>query len=466
MPDWNSSDWAYMAEGNLHIVLSFVGRSLELRGSVLRVRKRSNKACASLRECHRFGSCVMPTVLGHEYVEAGQLVDLPAPFLRALAVNLPRDTRRPAHRRRGCLGLDLRCQHGVLMPDLTHSPRIVPCRSADDSHVGIEPAAVCVEIKPKSGVPTLSVRSCRFCQHQVLKRRQGKVRHISQYCPMALFAATKEERLEVSSSIWDLLATPQNNFRLFRPGGALLYAEEKWHAGEGSVAYAEGSRHSYHEERRARLAYTNEVLGDVFHHHQAASCAKDAGGVRQAVKVLTSVLVRETVLLQRLKAVQQRDSHGICNLFQMVSARKSEALSLDSKLRALLGDFALATTAKDVSVMVTIQQITASTAQRLRCEGLSVSSSRPLHLLTDPVNDTLGYLDLATSAAGSGALAGAILYSVAVCDLDPKSVLANLGRYNNLQLELDGLQLDGCAARCGAQRWPITQEMTWIFSWD
>eukprot|EP01043_Picozoa_sp_COSAG02_P117842 COSAG02_NODE_54399_length_296_cov_0.786802_1_plen_69_part_00 len=60
---WVASDWAYLSEGNLHMVFSFVGsqsRQQKLQGRVLRLRKCSEKPhIPTVRESFAFAQRVM-----------------------------------------------------------------------------------------------------------------------------------------------------------------------------------------------------------------------------------------------------------------------------------------------------------------------------------------------------------------------------------------------------------------------
>ena len=86
------------------------------------------------------------------------------------------------------------------------------------------------ELKPKWGdLPKLVVlrcesrrnplnetekRMCRHCIQQYHKLRSGKVKEMSQFCPIQLFGETKN----CLKALMRLLRTPQNNF-LFRLNG-------------------------------------------------------------------------------------------------------------------------------------------------------------------------------------------------------------------------------------------------------
>lgn len=55
---------------------------------------------------------------------------------------------------------------------------------------------------------------CRHCIQQYQKLRMGKVKEISQFCPIQLFGDSKSQL----TALMALLQTPQNNF-VFRVNG-------------------------------------------------------------------------------------------------------------------------------------------------------------------------------------------------------------------------------------------------------
>lgn len=446
---WRAVDWKYLGEGNLHIVLSFRGNRPKWRGQVLRLRKITTKSVASLRECVVFARAVIGELLGAQYTAPARLVRLPQSFVQAVASYLASEVARPVHRRN--VGLDISCLDAVLLPDLTLPKLPAWARAADDADSEPTGAALCVEIKPKCGVahPAASYAGqrapcCRFCQHQALKLLQGKVRWRSRYCPLRLFSAREGRALQVNDAIRGLFATPQNNLRVFEPKGALAYGEElpgEATACKGREQWTQRDREQQDpgqqqtRELRRRSAQLNTVCRAFSPSGSAALSGADT-----LVLLLTEVILSERLLFERLYHVQLKDRLGAKRLAQLVAqgsaSDTADSMSAfakccsDQSLRALLSDFALATTAKDVSLMISVQPVTPRMALQLRIGSRLVLRDRNSpRLLINPAS-RLEYLDLATRLAElragkrGGMLGGSLLYSITVCDLDPKVRIA------------------------------------------
>ncbi|XP_044571399.1 inositol-pentakisphosphate 2-kinase isoform X2 [Drosophila ananassae] len=62
---------------------------------------------------------------------------------------------------------------------------------------------------------------CRYCNMQLLKLHNGKIKRLGHYCPLELFSGEPSRML---SALDALLACPQNNLRVFRDGN-LIYGD-------------------------------------------------------------------------------------------------------------------------------------------------------------------------------------------------------------------------------------------------
>ncbi|KAH8279424.1 hypothetical protein KR026_009536 [Drosophila bipectinata] len=62
---------------------------------------------------------------------------------------------------------------------------------------------------------------CRYCNMQLLKLHNGKIKRLGHYCPLELFSGYPSRML---SALDALLACPQNNLRVFRDGN-LIYGD-------------------------------------------------------------------------------------------------------------------------------------------------------------------------------------------------------------------------------------------------
>ncbi|KDO31080.1 hypothetical protein SPRG_19601 [Saprolegnia parasitica CBS 223.65] len=193
------TEWAYVAEGGANVVFRYTGPSTSpLHGHVLRIRKAGVRG-ATPSDIVAFASTHVPLGSAVTYAQVAQAIDVAPAFLDAMNASLAA-ADRPLHRQASQLNLEMRTV--LLLPNVAFDAK----------------GAFSVEIKPKFGkvfdahddVHASKRRACRFCMHQQLKLAEGKVDAVSTYCPIMLFA-----RDTMDDALDELLATPQNNLRLF-----------------------------------------------------------------------------------------------------------------------------------------------------------------------------------------------------------------------------------------------------------
>ncbi|KAA6429944.1 MAG: hypothetical protein FRX49_00376 [Trebouxia sp. A1-2] len=240
--------------------------------------------------------------------------------------------------------------------------------------------ALCVEIKPKWGLLPMSPaiaakhaikkRVSRFQLQQHLKLAQGKISSISAYDPLDLFSGGA---IRTHKALVALIANPQNNLKFFMDGKPVdtLGLTAQPDSAETLVGKSFG------------LDSDSMKPGDAF---------------ALLANVLTDILLREGVL-PKLLSIQALDAHDImgiyplyCHVLQQLRSQTDspnvahsltliEGVSSESELSALqpqeahvmsllrktwseqismIRDYLLATTAKDCSLMITMQALPAA----------------------------------------------------------------------------------------------------------
>lgn len=187
----NVKDWKYLNEGGANVVYSYTGNSNKLNNYVLRLQKKIQKAYSSCDKIMEYmENSVYEKLDTRKYTVLGELVNLDFEFITALDQALDRTKERSC-------GLDLQAKYGILIPNMNCYPMFA-------------------EIKPKKGylssdVKGIKQRKCRYCMHQYWKKSIGKVKHVTNYCPIDLYS---NDMQKVRKALHALIACPQNNFKV------------------------------------------------------------------------------------------------------------------------------------------------------------------------------------------------------------------------------------------------------------
>ncbi|XP_037519974.1 inositol-pentakisphosphate 2-kinase [Rhipicephalus sanguineus] len=216
---------AFRGEGNANIVVTLKNedRVLRLRKSAAFTEDTISLIGESLQKCHMeadFIENVMKPLFGSRFVHPPVLVRLTAENVRLInkAVHL----ERPLHRLKK--NVKEVATVGLLFPDHCTLP----------SHLRkyAEGPVISIEIKPKQGfLPSPhdlpfehKVRSsvCRFHLSQTSKVSKGRISSVSMYCPLDLFSGCPKR---MKSALRELLYHPQNNLRVFK-NKKLVFSEE------------------------------------------------------------------------------------------------------------------------------------------------------------------------------------------------------------------------------------------------
>ncbi|KAI9597258.1 inositol-pentakisphosphate 2-kinase [Syncephalis fuscata] len=227
-----ASDWKYRAEGNANICFAYSGHDHQLRGTLLRLRKRdvSKETAFQLASNEQseydpllelfYRQTVIAPLLGTEYVGDMRLVSVHTEFLNELAQICNHLRPQSRHGKE----IDTSQPYGLLTLD--HA-----------TFISMDTPTITFELKPKWGflpketseyaqeIHPEKFRACRFCMHQHLKAEKHLMAQSKQantsvsdwlpshYCPLDLFSS---DRQRVQTALNALIACPQNNLRVWK----------------------------------------------------------------------------------------------------------------------------------------------------------------------------------------------------------------------------------------------------------
>lgn len=188
--------WKYIAEGNAHIVIQILETNY-----VLRLIKEDDKT-AQLKNVYdsvNFVNLIMVPLLENKFYGREEAMQIPERDLAELIIIL--QPLRPATR----IFKSALSQIAIKATNLSIvSPK---CETN-----------YCVEIKPKEGFISSSLRKyskCYYCLKQHLKLQTGAISETSHYCPLDLFSGDKKR---MKHALMNMIDNPQNNFKLFKDG--------------------------------------------------------------------------------------------------------------------------------------------------------------------------------------------------------------------------------------------------------
>lgn len=186
--------WKYLGEGNAHIVL----KTSETK-YVIRLIKEDTEVVdlTSVQTSIAFVNTVMIPLLANNNYPKYDVIEIPAQEIHEITKLL--DPIRPSKRKiKSKLS-----RFAVKAPNLLI---VHPSLSVN----------YCVEIKPKEGFLSPSLKDsqkCYYCLKQFFKLKENQIDKISEYCPLDLFSGDKGRMRYALSS---LIKNPQNNFKLFK----------------------------------------------------------------------------------------------------------------------------------------------------------------------------------------------------------------------------------------------------------
>ncbi|XP_077541906.1 inositol phosphate kinase 1 isoform X1 [Haemaphysalis longicornis] len=421
---------SFRGEGNANIVVTLKNedRVLRLRKSAAFAEDKISLVGESWQKCHAeadFIERVMKALLGSRFVFPPVLVRLTADNVRL--INKAVQLERPSHR----LKKNVRevPTVGLLFPDHCTLP----------SHLRkfSEGPVLSIEIKPKQGfLPSPSdvpidhrVRAsvCRFHLAQASKVSKGRVSSLSTYCPLDLFSGCPRR---MKNALKELLYHPQNNLRVFKDK-ELIFSEESRESLDVTLKdfFHESSLVSSREDELCHMvtqvlrhpypdatsigAETSESSGPqscpTSHpctcttrmkadHQLPRGCVLDRvlraqrlGCVDVAVVYPLYLKLKDTVKSERAECL--KDGYPAPTLPKGLGCQGRQNFETDHAFACRkIWEFLVALTARDCSIMLSLQRL---------------SPAAPTSWEESVVSDSDGQ---------------AYLFSIAVVDLDPKSV--------------------------------------------
>ncbi|KAL0030762.1 hypothetical protein WJX77_005374 [Trebouxia sp. C0004] len=346
-----SSEWVLKGEGNANAVFGYAGTDPALIGRVVRVRKQPAEAATGhtsdkltkdlwgpdAEQLSDVSQYFVPA-LGSKYLATGVQIQLSSDLVAGL-------NRQLKHNQQLQNQVTLLTLNGSILPDAT-------------------------VFLPTAIAAAATAKVSRFQLQQHLKLAQGKISSISAYDPLDLFSG---ETVRMHRTLVALIANPQNNLKLFVDGKPVDTLDHT-----------------------AQLDSTESLVEKAF--GLDSDFAEPGNAVTLLADVLKHILLREGVL-QKLLSIQALDAHDIegiyplyCHMLQQLrlqtdgpnvvhrqtpfegvgsecelsalQPQKAHVMSLVRKTWSeqisMIRDYLLATTAKDCSLMITMQALPAA----------------------------------------------------------------------------------------------------------
>ncbi|KAF9420228.1 hypothetical protein HW555_003449 [Spodoptera exigua] len=194
--------WKYINEGNIHIVVQILDTNHVLR--LIKEDERTDPE--SVYDHVNFVNLIMVPLLRNKFYGKEEAIEISQYDLEQLSKML----------------LPHRPQNRVFKSVLSQ----IAIKATNLSIVSSQcETNFCVEIKPKEGFISNSLRkysTCYYCLKQHLKLWMGAITQTSKYCPLDLFSGQRER---MKLSLLNMIKNAQNNFKIFK-NGLLVYNEK------------------------------------------------------------------------------------------------------------------------------------------------------------------------------------------------------------------------------------------------
>ncbi|XP_066277569.1 inositol-pentakisphosphate 2-kinase-like [Branchiostoma lanceolatum] len=224
--DTNMNSWVYRGEGNRclavdNLVTNDVYLLMKFEDKLSSEESHADVQSTVQNEVN-FGRFVMRPLIGAQFVPVGEVVGVSEEFLSKIEEKM----REHRSSRRLLEKLDL-SGFAIRLPDAcslsqvnSHEQGPVVCIEVKPK-TGFLPK---IDTIPHVHAERRSV--CRYCMQQCLKLRQGKIEERSQYCPLDLFSGTASR---MTYAIKALIQNPQNNFKIFQDGQMIYSGDAENH---------------------------------------------------------------------------------------------------------------------------------------------------------------------------------------------------------------------------------------------
>ena len=227
-----SREWGYLDEGGRHLLLRYYGDDDSLKGSVVRLRKRSSAEIDnSLSDCNlsayleiEYSKCVVKPWLGDRYLCSSIVLEIPESEMEQLVIQI-QDARESTRWKKSLIGHETLLRRGQLMKDLSVFTRPFPFNSIIHQN-----SFLSWEFKVKSNINSTSAF---LPEDRLLKRLFGTFQitqlsklqnplHLTNYNPRDLCSRNSHR---IKHAIHSLLHKPAINLKICF-NGTKIYGDE------------------------------------------------------------------------------------------------------------------------------------------------------------------------------------------------------------------------------------------------
>ncbi|TPX33345.1 inositol-pentakisphosphate 2-kinase [Synchytrium microbalum] len=345
--------WSFRGEGNVNLVLSYIGGDHWASGMVLRLekeRKSDAEYIPSSFELITYARQTTQRLLGSKYVDSLALLQVKKDFLQDLAEMI--QPLRTDHRKQQ--SLDTTKDVGILMRDHTQFkwPPALDMKF---------PSELCLELKlkwgflPKGEVSPVKKQACRFCRMQAFRVARNKDYIPCSFCPLDVFSGDETRMVE---AFQDLYRVPHTYMRAFVDGTAVDSCSDAF-----VTFISKFMRDDNKDSALDRLwtlaakALKKDGILNLVKLHQSELDSLD-------IEVLYPLLLRHNVPL-----VNPNVENWKRIVETYLEKRVPSSSASAEALRQRLYEFCISTTLKDISIFVTMTEKLSDSVQPTDGDG-------------------------------------------------------------------------------------------------